>query len=79
MDAKNAFLHGDLKEIVYMKPSSRYACLKGYVCKLQKPLYWLKQAPQPWFDKFRNDILRANFIKAGMIILFLFVKLFVAA
>lgn len=63
MDAKNAFLHDDLKEIVYMNPLPGYACPKGYVCKLQKSLYGLKQAPWVWFDKYQSVILHAQFYK----------------
>ena len=40
-DIKNAFLHGDLKEEVYMDILSRFDDSKsvGKVCKLKKSLY----------------------------------------
>ena len=62
MDVKNMFLHGDLKEEIYMVlphglPSSSFL----YVRKLKRSLYRLKQAPRAWFDKFRSTLLQFSF------------------
>jgi hypothetical protein len=65
MDVKNAFLHGDLKEDVYLKlPSGMSTSLSNEVCKLKRSLYGLKQAPRVWFDKFRSTLLGFSFTQS---------------
>ncbi|CAL8990567.1 unnamed protein product [Prunus brigantina] len=58
-DVKNAFLHGDLEEEVYMDlPSGcNFTRDKGnQVCKLKKSLYGLKQSPRAWFGRFTKSM-----------------------
>jgi hypothetical protein len=61
MDVKNAFVHGDLNEEVYMKPPPSVEVPSGYVCRLRRALYGLKQAPCAWFEHFAYVIMVAGF------------------
>lgn len=53
-DVKTAFLHGELKEKVYMKQPEGYDDGTGRVCRLKRSLYELKQAPHCWNRRFVN-------------------------
>ncbi|GJW96618.1 ribonuclease H-like domain-containing protein [Tanacetum coccineum] len=63
LDVKNAFLHDDLFESVYMHqpPGFRDSAHHDYVCLLQRSLYGLKQAPRAWFQRFAAYITRVEF------------------
>ncbi|KAL3700258.1 hypothetical protein R1sor_018280 [Riccia sorocarpa] len=53
LDVKTAFLNGELEQPVYMQQPDGYI-VKGkehLVCKLQRALYGLRQAPRAWYTK----------------------------
>ncbi|GKA38318.1 ribonuclease H-like domain-containing protein [Tanacetum coccineum] len=61
LDVKNAFLHGDLHETVYMHQPSGFgdSVHPNYVYLLQWSLYGLKQTSRAWFQGFASYITRA--------------------
>ena len=69
----NAFLHGFLKEEVYMQQPPRYVDhqFPHHVCRLHKFLYGLKQAPRAWFDRFTSQLLHLGLKLPWKILLYL--------
>ena len=54
LDVEKAFLHEDLHKTVYMRVPKGVKANADQVCKLNKTLYDLRQAPREWnalFDK----------------------------
>lgn len=67
LDIKNAFLHGDLKEEVYMEQPPGYVAQRKYgkVCRLRKSLYGLKESPCAWFGRFSDIVLEYGMKKSN--------------
>nr|GEX36351.1 retrovirus-related Pol polyprotein from transposon TNT 1-94 [Tanacetum cinerariifolium] len=65
MDVKTVFLHGSLKDDVYVcQPEGLIdADHLSHVYKLKKALYGLKQAPRAWYDKLSMFLLQNHFFK----------------
>ena len=61
MDVKSSFIHGDLHEEIYMNHLEGYISDPSLVCKLQKSLHGLKQAPRSWHAKMDAFLLSQNF------------------
>nr|GEU69468.1 retrovirus-related Pol polyprotein from transposon TNT 1-94 [Tanacetum cinerariifolium] len=65
MDVKTAFLHGTLKENVYVCQPEGFidADHPSYVFKLKKVLYGLKQVPSTWYDELSTFLLQNHLFK----------------
>nr|GEY07548.1 uncharacterized mitochondrial protein AtMg00810-like [Tanacetum cinerariifolium] len=65
MDVKIAFLHGSLKEDVYVCQPEGFIDVDhpSHVYKLKKALYALKQAPRAWYDELSKFLLQNHFFK----------------
>ncbi|GJW09488.1 retrovirus-related pol polyprotein from transposon TNT 1-94 [Tanacetum coccineum] len=77
MDVKTAFLHGTLKEDVYVCQPEGFIDVDhlSHVYKLKKALYRLKQAPRAWYDELSMFLLQNHFFK-GTIDPTLFIRRF---
>ncbi|GKB40316.1 retrovirus-related pol polyprotein from transposon TNT 1-94 [Tanacetum coccineum] len=68
MDVKTAFLHGSLKEDVYVCQPEDFIDVDhpSHVYKLNKALYGLKQAPRAWYDELSKFFLQNYFFKGNI-------------
>ena len=67
LDVKNAFLHGDLKEEIYMDQPKGFK-VKGkehMVCKLKKSLYGFKQAPRLRYKRFDSFMMGHGYTRTN--------------
>ncbi|RVW65705.1 Retrovirus-related Pol polyprotein from transposon RE2 [Vitis vinifera] len=66
LDIKNAFLHGDLAEEVYMEQPPGYVAQgeSGLVCRLHRSLYCLKQSPRAWFGRFSSVVQEFGMLRS---------------
>ncbi|KAH9801106.1 hypothetical protein KPL71_000900 [Citrus sinensis] len=63
LDVKTVFLHGELKEEIYMLQPEGFAETgnENLVCRLNKSLYNLKQAPRCWYKRFDSFIMSLGY------------------
>nr|GEX89198.1 hypothetical protein [Tanacetum cinerariifolium] len=68
MDAKTAFLNGELKEEVYVSQPEGFVDKDNpsHVYKLKKALYCLKQAPRTWYDMLLSFLISQHFFKGAV-------------
>ena len=63
LEVNNAFLYGDLDKEVYMTLPRSFTCSTPIkVCRLQKSLYGLHQAPRQWFAKLSSKLCECGCI-----------------
>nr|GEZ69363.1 retrovirus-related Pol polyprotein from transposon TNT 1-94 [Tanacetum cinerariifolium] len=77
IDMKTAFLHGSLKEDVYVCQPKGFidADHLSHIYKLKKALYGLKEALRAWYDELSTFLLQNHFFK-GTIDPTLFIRRF---
>jgi hypothetical protein len=63
LDVQNMFLYGVLKEEVFIKQHPGYVDKHApdMVCKLDKAIYGLKQAPMAWYSKLSSKLQMLGF------------------
>lgn len=73
MDVKTAFLHGSLKEEVYVEQPKGFEVQdhETHVCRLKKSLYGLKkslyglkQAPKAWYERIDSYLMKLGFTRS---------------
>lgn len=59
-DVKTAYLHGTLKEIVYLEPPPGFENRldKGNIYRLKKALYGLPQSGRNWYYRLKEELLK---------------------
>ncbi|GJS77797.1 retrovirus-related pol polyprotein from transposon TNT 1-94 [Tanacetum coccineum] len=65
MDVKSAFLNGKISEEVYVQqpPGFESSEFPDHVCKLDKSLYRLKQAPRAWYKTLSTFLIQHKFVR----------------
>jgi hypothetical protein len=65
---KTAFLHGSLKEEVYVRPPRGWEHLaggSGRVLRLCRALYGLRQAPRAWNERLEAELTARGFVQSN--------------
>lgn len=65
LDVKSAFLHGELREDIFMEQPKGFEVEEesNKVYKLKKALYELKQAPRAWYSRIEGYFVKEGFQK----------------
>lgn len=63
LDVKTAFLNGELEETIYMKQPQGYEeGGSNTVCRLNKAIYGLRQAPRAWHTRLKKELEDMGFV-----------------
>ena len=67
MDVKTAFLHGAIKEEVYVEQPLGFEVQDRdtHVYRLKKALYGLKQAPRAWYERIDRYLMMLGFTRSN--------------
>ena len=67
MDVKTTFLHGTIKEEVYVEQPLVFEVQDRdtHVCRLKKALYGLKQAPRAWYERIDSYLMKLGFTRSN--------------
>jgi hypothetical protein len=65
LDIKTAFLHGELKETIYMAQPIGFDDQSGRACLLNRSLYGLKQSPRCWNEKLTNYLAETGWTETN--------------
>src|ERR1051325_4387713 len=65
LDIKNAFLHGDLEEEVYMEQPPGFVAQEesSNMIRLHRSLYGLKQSSRAWFGRFSTIVQQFGMVR----------------
>ena len=66
MDVKTTFLHGSIKEEVYVEQPLGFEVQDRdtYVFRLKKSLYGLKQGPKAWYERIDSYLMKLGFTRS---------------
>ena len=67
MDVKTTFLHGAIKEEVYVEQHLGFEVQDQdtNVYRLKKALYGLKQAPRAWYERIDSYLMKLGFTRSN--------------
>ena len=68
MDVNTTFLHGSIKEEVYVEQPLGFEVRDrdSHVCRLKKALYGLKQAPRGWYERIDSYLMKLGFTRSDV-------------
>ena len=66
MDVKTTFLHGSIKEEVYVEQLEGFEVqdCQTHACGSKKALHGLKQAPKAWYERINNYLMKLGFTRS---------------
>ena len=67
LDVKTTFLHGELRDDIYMQQLEGFITLgkEDYVYLLKRSLYGLKQSPRQWYKRFDSFMISRDFKRSS--------------